>query len=118
MNIAGQFNTGNLTTTGLIDGTNITELNTKTLKRSINQTITGNFTLTKDVTFQNANVEKLNNRHVTSFMTTNTEQMVSGVKTFNDAVSIDRVTMRNFTLNGLRIPEVIFLTFYFEIWMH
>jgi len=105
LTVDGNFTTDTLEVSGLIDGTNITDLNARTLKKSANQTIHGIYNFTEDITLNTAQVERINNRNVSSFMTTNTEQIVTGMKTFNDNVTVDRLSLENFTVNGLRIPE-------------
>ena len=93
---------------GLIDGVNLTHLKENTWSKSQEQILNGNYQINNNLSvIENLTISgDLNGTPINRFMTTNTEQMITGEKTFmsdlhfNDSISLD-----NFTMNGYTIPD-------------
>ena len=99
--------------TGIIDGVNLTDLNSRTWKRNGNQTFYGRYTFVRNLTaMKDLNVKGLiNGLHIPNdVMTTTTTQVVTGVKTFKeDLVVVGNITTKNYTFNSINIPDDLVL---------
>ena len=102
-----------VTVDGLVDGTNLTDLNNRAWSKTKEQILQGQYNITKNVTIvADVNVTgKINGISVDSLMTTNTEQTILGLKSFANNVSVlNNVTLKNFTLNSFDIPKDVVTT--------
>ncbi|XP_065649576.1 uncharacterized protein LOC100199482 isoform X2 [Hydra vulgaris] len=107
-NMKSKYLVSNLTfVNGYVDGTNISNLKINSWRKSTNQNITGCFTFKKLSVTGNLTVNgKINDISIDNLMTTNTEQTVTGSKSFyNEFVVASDLTLKNFTLNGLMFPD-------------
>ncbi|XP_047129042.1 uncharacterized protein LOC100199482 isoform X1 [Hydra vulgaris] len=92
---------------GYVDRTNISNLKINSWSKSTNQNITGCFTFKKLSVTGNLTVNgKINDISIDNLMTTNTEQTVTGSKSFyNEFIVASDLNLKNFTLNGLMFPD-------------
>jgi len=98
------------TVSGLVDGTNLTELNERSLKKNKEQTISGQYTF-KNVTkfFEDVHIEdSINNIRFEEVITTSTQQNITANLVFKDNVTItNNVQFNQFTLNGIDVDSIM-----------
>ncbi|XP_066917785.1 uncharacterized protein [Clytia hemisphaerica] len=99
--------------TGLVDGTNITDLHQHGLQNTVAQTITGQYTFnevvnfTRDLTVEN----QINDLYINEILTKTRNQTISGHLNFTDNVLIrnENLELYNNTVNGIRFENVLTL---------
>ena len=110
VHVKGDLKSDVINVSRYIDGTKLEDLLDETWSKSQDQVVNGSYTFTKNITVTNSTVYGyLNGKKITSLLTTTTEQEVTAPKTFTENLTIlnTNLTLNNFTINGMNIPDDI-----------